>query len=418
MSDDLTFRTRLKHGWNAFRNKDPVVEKENLSGYASGVSYGPERHFLRLGGDQTIVTSVYNRLATDTVQAKVEHVKVDDNDNFTGTIDSGLNNVLTTEANCDQTGRDFFLDLVLTMLDDGYAAAVPVDTTINPAVSGAYDIQTIRVGSIVGWKPKSVRVDLYNDSTGNHEQIELSKSYVGIVTNPFYSVMNEPNSTMKRLSAKLALLDAIDQQSGSGKLDLIVQLPYTIKSEARMEQAEKRRKQIEEQLLDSKYGIAYTDATEHITQLNRSVENNLMSQIEYLTSMLYSQLGLTAEIMNGTANESTMLNYYKRTINAFLDAITGEFERKFLTKTARSQHQAIKYHRDPFSLTTTESIAEIADKFVRNEILAPNEMRGVVGFKPVDDPKANELRNPNLNEKKAEGGVANPPASTDSIGEG
>lgn len=399
---------RLQHAWNAFKNKDPALpvgeigEQQNSGPYSYGVSLGssvyPERRRYYYGKDQTIVSAVINRMATDCSLANLRHVRVDENGGYLEDVDSGLNYCLRQEANIDQNDKAFVLDVIQSLLEIGVVAVVPVDTTINPAVSGSYQIQSLRVGRIVGWYPQHVRVNLYNDKTGQKEDVLLPKNVTAIIENPFYSVMNEPNGVLQRLNKKLGQLDVIDNQSSSGKLDLIIQLPYVIKSKSREEQAEKRRKQIEDQLAGSKYGIAYTDGTERIVQLNRSVENNLMAQITYLTSMLYSQLGLNEDILNGTANETTMMNYYKRTIDVILNTITSEFERKFLTKTARSQGQAVRFFRDPFSLTPSSDLAEIADKFTRNEILTSNEVRGVVGFKPSMDPGADELRNKNLNQ--------------------
>ncbi len=408
--EKLSFGERLRHGYNAFRNKDPAENYPNLlrnqlpTGVypthpgISVISEQMPRRFTTAGLDRTFATSIYERLATDCSIVMFQHVRVDENDRYVEQVDSGLNNCLRFEANIDQTSRAFIEDVVLTFLDgDGVAAVVPVDTTVDPRLTGSFDIQSLRVGTVTQWEPRQVQVMLYNDQTGVREQIWLPKNSVALVVNPFREVMNVPNSTLRRLMEKLALLDAIDAQTGAGKLDLIIQLPYTVKSPTRQDQAERRRRELETQLNDSKYGVAYTDATEKIVQLNRPVENNIMSQVEYLTSMLYSQLGLTQEIMDGSANESTMLNYYSRTINVLLNAIADEFTRKFLTKTARTQGQRIKYFRDPFALTTSEQIAEIADKFTRNEIVAPNEMRSVVGLKPISDERADELRNRNLN---------------------
>lgn len=408
--EKLSFGERLRHGYNAFRNKDPAENYPNLlrnqlpTGVypthpgISVISEQMPRRFTTAGLDRTFATSIYERLATDCSIVMFQHVRVDENDRYIEQVDSGLNNCLRFEANIDQTARAFIEDVVLTFLDgDGVAAVVPVDTTVDPRLTGSFDIQSLRVGTVTQWEPRQVQVMLYNDQTGVREQIWLPKNSVALVVNPFREVMNVPNSTLRRLMEKLALLDAIDAQAGAGKLDLIIQLPYTVKSPTRQDQAERRRRELETQLNDSKYGVAYTDATEKIVQLNRPVENNIMSQVEYLTSMLYSQLGLTQEIMDGSANESTMLNYYSRTINVLLNAIADEFTRKFLTKTARTQGQRIKYFRDPFALTTSEQIAEIADKFTRNEIVAPNEMRSVVGLKPISDERADELRNRNLN---------------------
>ncbi len=392
---EFSFHSRLKHAWNAFFNKDPTGFYKNVG---MGYSYRPDRIRFSRGNERSIVTSVYNRIALDAAAVDLFHVRLDENNRFLSTIDSGLHNCLTVSANMDQTGRAFLQDVVMSMLDEGCVAIVPVDTTDNPEETGAYDIETMRTGKILEWYPQHVKVLVYNERTGKKEDVLAEKSMVAIVENPLYAVMNEPNSTMQRLIRKLNLLDAIDEQNGSGKLDLIIQLPYVIKTEARRAQAENRRKDIEEQLAGSKYGIAYTDGTEHITQLNRPVENNLMSQIEYLTSMLYGQLGITQGILDGTADEKTMLNYYNRTIEPILSAIADEMKRKFLTKTARSQFQSIEFFRDPFRLVPVADISEIADKFTRNEIMTSNEIRQVIGMKPSDDPKADELRNKNLSE--------------------
>lgn len=399
---DESFGSRLKHAWNAFMNRSPTYRTAD---YGASYSYRPDRPRLTRGNERSIVTSVYNRIAMDVAAISIQHVRLDANGRFLSAMDSGLNRCLTLEANLDQTGRGFVQDIAMSMMDEGVVAIVPVDTTVDPTVSSSYEINTMRTGKILEWYPQYVRVRIYNDRTGNKEEIMLPKSQIGIVENPLFAVMNEPNSTMQRLARKLALLDVIDEQSGSGKLDLIIQLPYVIKTDARRQQAEKRRKDIEDQLSGSKYGIAYTDGTERITQLNRSVENNLMHQIEYLTSMLYSQLGITQEIMDGTADDKTMLNYYSRTIEPFVSAIADEMKRKFLTKTARSQFQSIAFFRDPFKLVPVSELAEIADKFTRNEILSPNEMRQIIGLKPSADPKADELRNRNVSE--ANGSEAN-----------
>ena len=390
-----SFGSRLKHAWNAFMNRSPTYRTAD---YGASYSYRPDRPRLTRGNERSIVTSVYNRIAMDVAAIPIQHVRLDANGHFLSAMDSGLNRCLTLEANLDQTGRGFVQDIAMSMMDEGVVAIVPVDTTVDPTVSSSYEINTMRTGKILEWYPQYVRVRIYNDRTGNKEETMLQKSQIGIVENPLFAVMNEPNSTMQRLARKLALLDVIDEQSGSGKLDLIIQLPYVIKTDARRQQAEKRRKDIEDQLSGSKYGIAYTDGTERITQLNRSVENNLMHQIEYLTSMLYSQLGITQEIMDGTADDKTMLNYYSRTIEPFVSAIADEIKRKFLTKTARSQFQSIAFFRDPFKLVPVSELAEIADKFTRNEILSPNEMRQIIGLKPSADPKADELRNRNVSE--------------------
>lgn len=391
---NVSISSRLKHAWNAFFNKDPTNYYRNIG---SGYSYRPDRPRLTRGNEQSIVTSVYNRIALDTAAIDLMHIRLDENERFLETITSGLNNCLTLEANIDQTARAFMQDIVMSMLDEGSVAIIPTDTSFNPTVTGAYDILTMRTGKILEWYPKHIKVRLYNEKTGQKEDITVPKSIAAIIENPLYAVINEPNSTMQRLIRKLNLLDFIDEQSSSGKLDLIIQLPYVIKSEARRQQAENRRKDIERQLTGSKYGIAYTDGTEHITQLNRPVENNLMSQIEYLTSMLYSQLGITQGVLDGTADDKTMLNYYNRTIEPIISAIADEMKRKFLTKTARSQKQSIAFFRDPFKLVPVSEIAEIADKFTRNEIMSSNEIRQIIGMKPSDDPKADELRNKNLN---------------------
>lgn len=389
---EMSFGSRLKHAWNAFTGNIQM----NYRDLGMGYSYRADRPRMSRGNERSIVTSVYNRIALDVAALNVQHVRLDENGRFLSVIDDGLNNCLTLEANIDQTARSFIQDVVVSMFDEGSVAIVPVDTTTDPNVSGSYDIQSLRVGQILDWYPQYIRARVYNEQTGRKEDIVVPKSAVAIIENPLYAVINEPNSTMQRLIRKLNLLDVIDEQSGSGKLDLIIQLPYTIKTEARRQQAENRRKDIESQLSGSKYGIAYTDGTEHITQLNRSVNNNLMSQIEYLTSMLYSQLGITQSILDGTADEKTMLNYNNRTIEPIISAIVDEMKRKFLTKTARSQHQSISFVRDPFKLVPVNDIAEIADKFTRNEIMTSNEIRQVVGMKPSEDPRADELRNKNL----------------------
>lgn len=389
------FVDRLKHAWNAFTSRDPTT----INYQEVGASYGyrPDRLKLIRGSERSIVTSVYNRIAIDVAAVNLEHVRLDENDRFVDTIDSDLNRLLHLEANIDQTGRQFIQDAVFSMLEEGVVALVPVDTNMKPSETGSFTIETIRTGQITEWFPQHVRIKLYNDKTGRRESIVLPKRVVGIVENPLYAIMNEPNSNLQRLIRKLNLLDVIDEQSGSGKLDLIIQLPYVIRSDARREQAEKRRKDIETQLSGSKYGIAYTDGTERITQLNRAVENNLLQQVEYLTNTLYGQLGITEDVFKGTADEKVMLNYHNRTIEPILSAFADEIKRKFLTKTARSQHQSIKFYRDPFRLATIDSIAEMADKFTRNEIATSNEMRGVIGWKPSDDPKADKLINSNLN---------------------
>ena len=390
---------RLQHAWNAF------VNNENHSRYYDRghiSSYKPDRVRFTRGNERSIVTSVYNRLALDVSSMAIKHVRLDDNGRFTEEINSGLQYCLNIEANIDQTGRAFLQDVVMSMLDEGCVAIVPVDTTINPMISGSYEINTMRTAKILEWYPAHVRVRLYNDQKGIHEELILPKANVAIIENPLYAVINEPNSTMQRLIRKLNLLDVVDEQTSSGKLDLIIQLPYVIKSDARRKQAEERRKDIEMQLSGSKYGIAYTDGTERITQLNRPAENNLMNQVQYLTDMLYGQLGITQSILDGSADDKTMLNYYNRTIEPILSAIVDEIKRKFLTKTARAQKQTIMYFRDPFKLVPVNDIAEIADKFTRNEIMTSNEIRQIVGMKPAKDPEADELRNKNLNKSAEE----------------
>lgn len=393
----MGFFNRLQHGWNAFANaRDPTLEYNTGPGYY----YRPDRPRFTRGNERSIVTSVYNRIALDVSAISIQHVRLDDNGRFSSVIESGLNNCLTLDANMDQTGRAFIQDVVMSMLDEGCVAIVPVDTTLDPAVTSSFDINTMRVGKIIEWRPKHVKVRIYNEKTAKKEEVILSKKEVAIVENPLYAVMNEPNSTMQRLIHKLSLLDITDEQTASGKLDLIIQLPYVIRTEAKKQQAENRRKDIEMQLAGSKYGIAYADGTEKITQLNRSVENNLMKQIEYLTNNLYGQLGITQTILDGSADDKTMLNYYNRTIEPIVSAIVDEMKRKFLTKTARSQGQSILFFRDPFKLVPVNDIAEIADKFTRNEILTSNEIRQIIGIKPSEDPKADELRNSNIAEAK------------------
>ena len=392
---ELSVGSRFKNAWNAFRNREPTKVFQDI-GY--GYSYRPDRFRLTRGNERSIVTSVYNRIALDVAAIDIRHVQLDAEGQFCDVVQSGLNNCLSTEANLDQTGRAFIQDAVMSMMDEGCIAIVPVDTDDDPDDTTGYQILSMRVGRIRDWYPKHIRVELYNEETGRKQDIVVPKSTVEIVENPLYAVINEPNSTMQRLIRKLNLLDAVDEQSSSGKLDLIIQLPYVIKTEARRKQAEKRRKDIEQQLAGSKYGIAYTDGTERITQLNRSLENNLMKQIEYLTSMLYSQLGITQSILDGTADDKTMLNYYNRTIEPIIAAIVDEMKRKFLSKTARSQNKSIKFFRDPFKLVPVADLAEISDKFTRNEIATSNEIRQVIGWKPSDDPKADELRNSNLSQ--------------------
>ena len=393
----MGLKNRLQHAWNAFANKDPTYS----SGYG-GYLYRPDRPRFSRGNERSIVTAVLNKISMDCAAINVEHVRLDDNNRFVEVLNTGLNKCLTLEANLDQTGRAFIQDVVMSLMDEGCIAIVPVETTLNPNISGGFDITNMRVGKVLEWYPDKVSIRVYNEKTGQKQDIVMPKNTVSIVENPLYAVMNEPNSTMQRLIRKLNILDAIDEQSGSGKLDLIIQLPYLVRSNQRKQQAEERRKAIEDQLSNSKYGVAYTDGTEHVTQLNRSVENNLMSQIEYLTSMLYSQLGITQSVMDGTADDKTMLNYYNRTIEPILSAIVDEMKRKFLTKTARSQKQSIVFFRDPFRLVPVADLAEIADKMTRNEIMSSNEIRQIVGMKPSDDPKADELRNKNLSEPTSE----------------
>lgn len=388
-----TLITRFKHAWNAFMNRDPTLYDYE---YGSGYSIRPDRVHLRGGNERTIVNSIITRIAIDAASTTIQHVRLDENGRFLEVIDSGLNNCLNVRANIDQTGRSFLQDMVQSMCDEGCVAVVPVDTDVNPAKTDSYEIRSMRVGKIVQWYPNDIRVRLYNDRTGEKQEITVPKRTTAIIENPFYSIMNEPNSTMRRLNRKLSLLDITDEQTASGKLDLIIQLPYLIKSEARKKQANERRKEIEEQLTGSRYGIAYTDGTEHITQLNRSIENNLMNQVDYLTSMLYSQLGLTKGVLEGTASEEELTNYYNRTIEPIVSTIVNEFNTKFLTKTARTQKQTIYYFRDPFRLVPVAKLAEIADKFTRNEIMSSNEFRQIIGMKASGDPRADELRNKNM----------------------
>ena len=386
----------IKSGWNAFRNnRDPTYYDPDAG---TSYFYRPDRVRFTLGNERSIITALYNRIALDVSALSFRHVKLDENDRFKEYIDSGLDYCLTTEANIDQTGRAFIQDIVMSTLDEGVIAVVPIDTDRDPNITGSYEIRTVRTGKIVEWKPRFVKVNLYNDQTGKKEDVWCSKKSVAIIENPFYAVMNEPNSTLKRLITKLNLLDAIDEQSGSGKLDLIIQLPYIIKTDARRDQAEKRRKAIEEQLAGSKYGIAYTDGTERITQLNRPVENNLLKQIEYLTNLLFSQLSFHQTILDGTADEKTMLNYTNRLIKPFANVIVETMRRSFLTKTARSQKQTITYFSEPFSLVPVNDLAEIADKFTRNEIMTSNEIRQVIGLTPSDDPKAEQLVKSNISQ--------------------
>ena len=389
----------LRHAWNLFTyNERSKKSRDWAVGYGQGLN--PNRTRLTRGNERTIVTSVYNRLAMDAASIDIKHVRLDESNRYEEDINSGIQNCLTVEANIDQSARLFLQDVIISMLDEGCIAVVPVDTTFDPNVTDSYDIKTLRTGKITEWYPDRVTVNLYNDKTGLRQDVTIPKKQVAIIENPLYAVMNEPNSTMQRLIRKLSLLDSVDEESSSGKLDLIIQLPYVIKSEAKRQQAEERRLQIEEQLQGSRYGIAYIDGTEHVTQLNRSLENNLMKQIEYLTQLLYSQLGITQGVLDGTADDSTMNNYYNRTIEPILSAIVDEFNRKFLTKTARSQRQCIMYFRDPFKLIPVNEVSEIADKFTRNEIMSSNEVRQIIGMKPSKDPAADELRNKNLSQAK------------------
>lgn len=389
---EMNIGSRLKHAWNAFLNRDPPGSRY----YGGGYSYRPDRMRFSRGSERTIINSIYNRIALDAASITINHVRLDENNRFDSIIDSGLNYCLNTEANADQTGRGLIQDIVMTFLEEGVAAVVPEKTDFDPRYSNSYEIYSMRVGVPVEWYPNHVRVRMFNELTGQKEEITLPKKMVALIENPFYSVMNAPNSTMQQLVRKLALLDVVDEQAGSGKLDMIIQLPYVIKSPARREQAEQRRADIEQQLSGSKYGIAYTDGTERIVQLNRSLENNILKSIEYLMNMVYSQLGVTQEILNGTADEKTMNNYMNRIIEPVVSAIADEFKRKFLTKTARTQGQSIMFFRDPFRLAPVSMIAEMADKFTRNEIMTPNEFRQVIGMKPSKDPKSDQLANRNI----------------------
>ena len=399
---------RLMHAWNAFSNREAVYGYPQYD-FGMGYSIRPDRVRLTLGSERTIVSSIYNQIAIDVSAISVVHARMDQNGRFLESVSSGLNECLSISANVDQSGRNFLQEAVMSLFDEGAIAIVPVDTTINPQVSGGYDIRSLRTGKILDWFPNHIRVEVYNEKLGRKEEVTLPKSMVAIIENPLYLVMNEPNSTLKRLVNKINLLDSIDTQSGSGRLDLFIQLPYTIKSDARRAQAIQRTKDIELQLAGSKYGIAYVDGSEKITQLNRPAENNLLKQVEYLTGMLYNQLGLTESVFNGTADEKTMLNYYNRTVEPVLSAIVDEMRRKFLTKTARSLGQDIVFFRDPFRLVPVLELAEIADKFTRNEILSSNEVRAIIGYKPSNQPGADELRNKNLNKSEVEA----PPINTD-----
>lgn len=397
----MGFVNRLKHGWNAFMNKDPT-SYDYGAGLGAASYDNPTRPRLTRGNERSIVTTIYNKISVDAAAINIEHVMLDGSKRYTDTVEDGLNYCLTTEANIDQASRAFKQDIVLKLLDEGCVAIVPVDTTMDPVHGNVYDIQSMRTATILNWYPNSVRVRIYNDRTGNFEELVLPKKMVAIIENPFYAIMNEQNSTAHRLKRKLSILDFIDDRSGSNKLDLIIQLPYTIKSELKREQARERRKELTDQLANSEYGIAYIDSTEHVTQLNRSIENNLLKQVEYFTNLLFSQLGMTMEILNGTADENAMNNYYNGIVEPILAAVVDEMNRKFLTKTARTKGHAIKYFRDPFKLVSTTNLAELADKFTRNCIMTSNEFRQVIGLRPVDDPKADTLTNNNISASNAE----------------
>lgn len=394
---EFNIKTRLVHAWNAFMNRDPTYQN-----VGPGYSLRPDRPRLGHGNERSIVSSIFNRIALDVATIDIKHCRLDSAGRFIEEIDSGINRCLNFEANIDQSGRAFLHDIVLSMFDEGAVAIVPVDTSFNPKISNSFSIDSVRTGKIIEWYPKHVKVRIYNDRRGEKEDILLPKSQVGIIENPLYAIVNEPNSTLQRLMRKLSLLDATDEKTASGKLDLIIQLPYVAKTQARREQAERRRNDMEDQLTNSKYGVAYLDGAEKVIQLNRSLENNLLKQVEYWTNMLYSQLGITQAVLDGTADEQTMLNYNNRTVEPIVAAIADELKRKFLTKTARSQGQSIEYFRDPFRLVPVNNIAEIADKFTRNEIMTSNEIRQIVGMKPADDPKADELRNSNISQSKQE----------------
>lgn len=398
MAENQTFGSRLKHAWNAFFNRDPPLTYRD---YGVGYSYRPDRVRFSRGNERTIVTSVITRIAMDCADIRIVHADLDSDGRFKQEHPGGLNKCLTLEANLDQSGRAFIQDIVMTMLDEGHVAIVPVDTSTDPE-TGAFEIDSLRVGKVIEWYPSDVKIDLYNEQNGRHEQIIMPKRAVALVENPLYPIMNEPNSTMQRLIRKLALLDVVDEQTSSGKLDLIIQLPYTIKTPARQEQAERRRKDIEQQLTGSKYGIAYTDGTEHITQLNRSLDNNLMKQVEYLQEVFWGQLGMTQEILNGTADDKAMLNYSNRVVGAIISAIVDEMKRKFISSNARGRGQSIVYFSEPFKLVPVSQIADIADKLRRNEILTSNELRQIVGFKPNNDPNSDILSNPNISASKDE----------------
>ena len=392
---EITLGSRFKHAWNAFLNRDPTDEFQYTG---NGYSYRPDRTRFTRGNERSILTSVFNRIALDAASIEIRHCRLDKDDRYISDINSGLNNCLNLEANIDQTGRNLIQDIVMSMFDEGVIAVVPIDTSANPKLTDSYDIFSMRTAKILEWKPAHVKVRVYNDRTGNKEDILVPKRTVAIIENPLYAIINEPNSTAQRLKRKLSLLDVTDEKTASNKLDLIIGLPYVIKTDARRKQAESRMQSIEEQLSGSKYGIAYTDGTEKITQLNRPVENQLLHQIEYLTNQLFAQLGITQSILDGTADDKTMLNYYNRTIEPIVSAIVDEFKRKFISKTARSQKQSIKAFRDPFKLVPVNDIAEIADKFTRNEITTSNEIRQAIGMKPSDDPKADKLVNSNISQ--------------------
>ena len=392
---EITLGSRFKHAWNAFLNRDPTDEFQYTG---NGYSYRPDRTRFTRGNERSILTSVFNRIALDVASIEIKHCRLDEDDRYVSNINSGLNNCLNLEANIDQTGRNLVQDIVMSMFDEGVIAVVPIDTTTNPKLTDSYDILSMRTAKILEWKPAHVKVRVYNDRTGNKEDILVPKRTVAIIENPLYAIINEPNSTAQRLKRKLSLLDVTDEKTASNKLDLIIGLPYVVKTDARRKQAEARMQSIEEQLARSKYGIAYTDGTEKVTQLNRSVENQLLSQVEYLTNQLFAQLGITQSILDGTADDKTMLNYYNRTIEPIVSAIVDEFKRKFISKTARSQKQSIKAFRDPFKLVPVNDIAEIADKFTRNEITTSNEIRQAIGMKPSDDPKADKLVNSNISQ--------------------
>ena len=397
----MGFINRLKHGWNAFMNKDPTTYKYG-SGLGAASYDNPSRPRLTMGNERSIITTIYNKISTDAAAIDIEHVMLDEDKRFIDNVEDGLNYCLTTEANIDQASRAFKQDIFLKILDEGCVAIVPVDTTMDPVRGNVYDIQTMRTATIINWYPRHVRVRIYNDNTGEFEELDLPKKMVAIVENPFYAIMNSQNSTAHRLKRKLAILDFIDDRSGSNKLDLIIQLPYTIKSETRKAQAKERRKEITDQLANSEYGVAYIDSTEHVIQLNRSIENNLLKQVEYFTNLLFSQLGMTVEILNGTADENTMNNYYNRIVEPIIASVVDEINRKLLTKTARTKGHAIKYFRDPFKLVSTTNLAELADKFTRNCIMTSNEFRQVIGLRPVDDPKADMLTNNNISASNTE----------------